>query len=703
MRKRLRLAGARGRAFFDQSPLSILVFGADGYAIDANPAAERLWKSSRDKLREYNILRDARLESKGVLTHIRRAFEGEHTAAPPALLDRPDAGSEARPGWYEIQAYPVRDSRGTVCEVVVTFQDVSDRRQSEQERAGLLERAEQARDNAEDAGSRQAFLAEAGAVLVSSLDYQTTLASVARLAVPRIADWCAVDLLEEDGSLRRLAVAHADQAKSDVAWELSHRYPPGPDDVIPRVLRTGRPETAADISEDMLRRSARDPEHFRMIQDLGLCSYMVLPLVARGRILGAITFATAESGRRFGPIDLSVATDLAHRAAMAVDNARLYGNVMRERAAAQAALQALAESEERFRSLSTCSPVGKLMADVEGRCTYTNPRCQSICGFGEQEALGDGWTCFIHPADREAVVESWRQLVRTGGEFSRQFRFQRPDGSVRWVHMRSAPMLSSRGEPMGHAATFEDITESRLAEEELRRYNEDLQRFAYVASHDLKEPLRMVSTYTQMLAKRYSGRLDADADEFIGFVVDGVKRMRALIDDLLAYSRLINQRGETAGPADCEAVLDWVLLNLQVAIGESGAEIEREPLPVVPVDRVQIGQLLQNLIGNAIKYRGKEPPRIRIGARRNGAEWVFSVADNGIGIDPAYWERIFGVFKRLHGKEYPGTGIGLAICKKIVESHGGRIWVESQPGRGATFRFTLPALRETVADTAAKP
>jgi PAS domain S-box-containing protein len=693
----LPFSNSRFRALFEQSPLGIVIFSAEGYAIDANRAWEQLWNSNREELHGYNVLQDDLLKSKGILQYIQRAFAGESVAVPASRFQPGEAGKIAHPRWYETQAFPVRDDHGRVREVVVVYQDVSDRRRVEEEQAALLERAEHARGSAEDAGSRQAFLAEAGAVLVSSLDYHTTLASVARLSVPRIADWCAVDVVEEDESVRRLAVAHTDPAKIELAWQISRLYPPRPDDVIPRVLRTGHPERGLEISEEMLRAATRDEEHLRMIRQLGLTSFMVLPMVARGRILGVITLVTAESGRRFGPLDMSVADDLAHRAAMAVDNARLYGNAMRDRAAAEAALRALAESEERFRSLSTCSPVGKLMADVEGHCTYTNPRCQAICGFQEREALGDGWTRFIYPADREAVMEDWREVVRTGGEFSREFRFQRPGGSVRCVHMRSAPMLSSMGEPIGHAATLEDITESRMAADELRRYNEELQRFAYVASHDLKEPLRMVTTYTQMLAKRYAGRLDTDADEFVGFVVDGANRMRTLIDDLLAYSRVINQRGEMVRPTDSDAILDWVLLNLQAAIQESEAEIHRAPLPVVPVDRVQIGQLLQNLIGNAIKYRSKERPRIDIGAKRNGSEWIFSVKDNGIGIDPAYWERIFGVFKRLHGKEYAGTGIGLAICKKIVESHGGRIWVESDLGRGATFYFTLPALEQGAA------
>jgi light-regulated signal transduction histidine kinase (bacteriophytochrome) len=229
--------------------------------------------------------------------------------------------------------------------------------------------------------------------------------------------------------------------------------------------------------------------------------------------------------------------------------------------------------------------------------------------------------------------------------------------------------------------------------QELARSNMELEQFAYVASHDLQEPLRMVASYTQLLAQRYRDRLDADAHDFIAYAADGATRMQSLINDLLAYSR-VGTRGEPLRPADSDTICEEAIRNLQAAIEESGAVVARNPLPRVVADATQLRQLLQNLISNALKFRSPEPPRVHISAERNGSDWRFSVRDNGIGIDPEHAQRIFVLFQRLHNRaEYPGTGIGLAICKKIVERHGGRIWVESEPGNGATFSFTLPDSR----------
>jgi two-component system sensor histidine kinase/response regulator len=240
------------------------------------------------------------------------------------------------------------------------------------------------------------------------------------------------------------------------------------------------------------------------------------------------------------------------------------------------------------------------------------------------------------------------------------------------------------------AARQKEIAARQEMQTALERSNAELEQLAYVASHDMQEPLRMIASYLQLVAQRYQGRLDAEADEFIGYAVDGAKRMQALINDLLTYSR-VNTKARPSQPTDCRRVVDIALGNLRLAVEESGARIHVGELPVVMGDATQLTQLFQNLIGNAIKFRRSEAAEVHVSAERTTEGWMFSVRDNGIGIAPELYERIFVLFQRLHGRrEYAGTGIGLALCKKIVERHGGHIGVASEEGRGSTFFFTLP-------------
>jgi len=234
------------------------------------------------------------------------------------------------------------------------------------------------------------------------------------------------------------------------------------------------------------------------------------------------------------------------------------------------------------------------------------------------------------------------------------------------------------------------VKELEQTADELERSNADLQQFAYAASHDLQEPLRSIAGFVRLLEKRYKDKLDSDADDFIRYIVDGVRRMQMIIKDLLEYSRVGTNGGEFK-PADSSSAVEKAISNLQAAIKDSGATVTHDAMPTVIADELQLVRLFQNLIGNAIKFRGEEPPKVHVAAVRKGNEWIFSVNDNGIGIDPEQAERIFVIFQRLHTREeYPGTGIGLAICKKIAERHGGNIWVESETGKGSTFFFTLP-------------
>jgi light-regulated signal transduction histidine kinase (bacteriophytochrome) len=274
--------------------------------------------------------------------------------------------------------------------------------------------------------------------------------------------------------------------------------------------------------------------------------------------------------------------------------------------------------------------------------------------------------------------------------------FWRKDGTSFPVEYESTPMYEQE-RLVGAVLTFSDITERKQAEEkmqhmltDLERSNSELEQFANIASHDLQEPLRMVSSYTQLLALRYEGQLDEKAKKYIDYAVDGAIRMQRIINDLLDYSR-VGRRGNPIETTDMNSVMGAAISNLDVMIRESQAVITNEDFPAVNADASQLVQLFQNLLANAIKFRGEDIPRIHVSVRDDEREWVFSVRDNGIGIDPHHADRVFVIFQRLHTREeYPGTGIGLAVCKRIVERHKGRIWFESEPGKGSTFSFTIP-------------
>ena len=731
------------------------------------------------------------------------------------------------------------------------------------------------------------FLSRASTILSSSLDYRETLASVARLAVPRLADWCVVDVVEEDGSLQRLAAEHEDPEKVALARRLQERYPPDPDAPYgaDNVIRTGESELVPEIPESSLDDIARDEEHRTLLRALGLKSYMIVPLAARGRMLGAISFVAAESGRRYGEEDLELAEDLARRAALAVDNARLYEEAQKELAERQRTEGALREAEARYRALVEQMPAITYIealdaSERETNLVYVSPQIEDHFGYSAEEWMADPelFVRLVHPDDRERVLAADELTERTGEPFLEEYRQFTRDGRIVWVRDEAVLVRDEEGNPLYWQGVIMDVTEQKRVEEalrtqneylaslhettlglierldptnllrsiltraaalvgtshgyiyledpdegnlemrlgaglfkgyvgqriepdkgfagkvfesgesltvddyrswehrlelfpdtiravagvplrsgsrvtgvlalsyadperrfgeqemglltrfadlasvaldnarlhdsarrdlaarkrteralaelveDLRRSNAELEQFAYVASHDLQEPLRMVSSYTQLLARRYQGRLDEDADEFIGYAVDGANRMQILINDLLQYSR-VGTRGRALAPTDTNQVLEAARADLRVVLEETGAKVTSDELPTVMGDPVQLSQLFQNLLGNAVKFSKEgEPPRIHVGAERREREWLFSVSDSGIGIEPEYLERIFVIFQRLHARtEYSGTGIGLAVCKKIVERHGGKIWVESVPGEGSTFYFTLRA------------
>jgi PAS domain S-box-containing protein len=359
----------------------------------------------------------------------------------------------------------------------------------------------------------------------------------------------------------------------------------------------------------------------------------------------------------------------------------------------------LARMEGRYRGLLEAAPDAMVVVDQAGEIVLLNVQAEKQFGYRRDELLGqkvknlipEGFAERLLADGLRSVEDALAQQIGAGIELTGR----RKNGSDFPIEIMLSPLESAEGILV--TVAIRDITARKEAEahllqkmDELNRSNEELQQFAYVASHDLQEPLRMVASYTQLLSRRYKGKLDSDADEFIAFAVDGASRMQRLIQDLLAYSR-VGTRVSDLRDTSSEEALEQAIINLRGAIQESGAQITHGPLPSVLADEMQLTQLFQNLVGNGIKYQNPGVPRIHVSAARNGGKkWIFSVSDNGLGIDSQYFEKIFGLFQRLYKREeFAGTGIGLAICKKIVERHGGSISVESQLGQGSTFHFAL--------------
>lgn len=356
------------------------------------------------------------------------------------------------------------------------------------------------------------------------------------------------------------------------------------------------------------------------------------------------------------------------------------------------------DSEEHFRSAFGEAAIGMALVTPEGRWLRVNRSLCEIVGYTEEELLALDFQTLIHPDDLGANLDYGRQLLDGAIQaYQMEQRYLHKQGHSVWILLNASLVWEADGTPLYFLWQIQDVTRRKQAEQALSSYaeavvrsNKELEKFAYIVSHDLQEPLRTISSFVTLLRKRYLGKLDEDADTFIDFILDGSERMQGLIQALLTLSRIGRQELEHL-PVDTDAVLDQTLADLHTTLEEAKADVTRDPLPIVEGDTQQLGMLFQNLIGNAVKFRGEATPCVHVAAQRQDQAWRFSVSDNGIGIPEKFHNRVFEVFRRLHSRsKYSGTGIGLSICKKIVERHGGSIWVESEEGNGATFFFTMP-------------
>jgi PAS domain S-box-containing protein len=467
--------------------------------------------------------------------------------------------------------------------------------------------------------------------------------------------------------------------------------------VVGEVWRTGQPAWHEDIRGEPTFRRAEVADQHR------LRGAICLPVKTGPNVLGVIEFFSQEL-KPPDPELLEMTETVTGQIGQFIERRR--------------AEQALREVEEGFRRAFDDSPIGMALVGVDrdkrGRLIQVNRALSELTGRSEDDLLESALRDLTHPEDADRELPFMEQLL--AGEipsYRLEQRYLRADERPAWVLLNASAVHDRSGKLLYALVQVQDMTEHKQAEQrlakaaealrnratELERSNADLQQFAYVASHDLTEPLRMVSSYVQLLARRYRGRLDSDADEFIRFAVEGASRMQALIDGLLLYSRA-GTLEYTHGPVDCSKVMVSTLSTMDRRVNSTGAIVTVDPLPTVTGDETQVGQLFQNLLSNALKFVSDRQPRVHVSAVRDGPGWLFSVTDNGIGIEPRHTERIFKVFQRLHNHEaYTGSGIGLAICKRIVERHGGRIWADPVPGGGTRFSFTIPDRGPTADET----
>ena len=669
--------------------------------------------------------------------HVESALLGEGSLLTDVLdrgktlhdVDVPYTRPDGTAGSVCVSASPVHDEEGSVTSAVVVMEDNSERKHSE---------------------SALRLLADTTMTLAESLDYQGTLQRVAELMVPSFADWCDFDLLNDDGELELVSIVHSSPEKVERAREIRRKYPPSVHESsgIEQVVRNKKSLFVPSLSDAYLAEHSRDEEHYQILRSFALTSAILTPLIARGKVIGTLTLAMAESGRRYTDSDIPYVEEVAQSCALAIDNARLYEEARRELSERERAELALRDSEERYRMLSeaTSDYIFSYCRTPEGTFVleWISEAFERITGYTQEEISNKGlWSSMIHPDDA-SLLDSFSERMLRGEVAVMEHRIIRKDGSVAWLRVYGRPVMNEEtGETARVLGAGQDISarkateqtllelaeslevrveertralatanerlrseveeraraEDRLARanQALRTSNRELQDFAYVASHDLQEPLRKIQSFADLLRSDYGPRLDDQGKFYIQRMQSAATRMSDLIKGLLGYSRIRTQ-GLPFQLVDLREVVKHVISDLEITISETRGAVSVSSLPTIEADPTQMRQLFQNLIGNALKFRDpSRPPVVRIKASQDDAQCTIEIADNGIGFGQQYAERIFAPFQRLHGRAaYPGTGMGLAICRRIVERHSGTITATGTTSEGAVFTITLPLKQEEV-------
>ena len=558
----------------------------------------------------------------------------------------------AKVHWFQYMKTPLRGADGAVSGLVVFSRDVTEHREAEE----ALKKNE----------ATQAFLLHLTDALRDVADPENVIATAAALLGGHLAA-SSIGYSETDPTENYITIIRDWTAAPSPIVVRTHLL----DDYGPQIvaeLRAGRTVRVNDVKSDS---QASGP--LQQIADaIDIRAFVIVPLIRDGRF-ASLLFVLQKAVRVWSDTEVFLFGQVAARVWFCVEKAR--------------AETALRESEARYRVLAEQITDGIFVVDPQGRYKDANRAAAAMLGYSFDELLTLAIPNVLAAEEVERLPQQIERLA-SGQTIQNDWRFRRKDGSQFIGDLISRQLADGRMQ-----GVVRDVTERRKIEDELRRANSDLEQFAYSASHDLQEPLRSVSIYSELLARRHGSGLNDEALLFLGYLRTGALRMELLIHDLLAYTQ-VTVTDIANAEADSQEALNAALLNLSAAIVNSQARVTYDLLPRLPLQGLHLQQLFQNLVGNALKYRlPKEPPQVHVKAERQNGSWLFSVRDNGIGIDPQYKERVFGLFKRLHtGDAYPGTGLGLAICQKIVERYQGRIWVESELGKGATFYFTLPAM-----------
>lgn len=642
-------------AIVDSSDDAIISKNLDGIITSWNKGAERLFGYSADEVVGKSITLlippDRLAEEPEILRRMQRGERVDHFET----IRRRKDGSLVN---LSLTISPVRDAQGRVVGASKIARDVTERKAAEE------------------------AIRKLNWQLTSDLSAMTRMQSLStRLVQARDFPVLLTEIVDAGIEITRADMGHIQLFDDGVLQIVAHR---GFDDsfleffsVIPHAA--DRPPNRRAIYEDIADSPAfAGTPALDALLAAGVRGMQVTPLISRsGKTLGL--FSTHyRAPRRPGERELRMLDLLARQAADLIERKR--------------AEEALRESERRFRQLADSMPQMVWTARPDGFVDYWNNRWYEFSGFDRQWFGDAGWEPLLHAEDLQRCHDAWYDAVRTGQQFQVECRlWDRHEKHWRWFMWQALPVRSEAGSIVKWFGSCTDIDDQKRVEDELRRVNQDLEQFAYSASHDLQEPLRGVKVYTELLSRRYGSSLDGEAQDFLGYIRGGATRMELLLRDLLAYTQ-VSKPGAVAEDTDANETLAEILANVKSAIVESGARVTAGPLPRLRIHGLHLKQLFQNLVGNAIKYRSAErAPLVRVSAEERNGYWIFSVRDNGIGIEPEYRERVFGLFKRLHtGDEYSGTGIGLAICQRIVERYHGRIWVESEPGEGSNFLFTLP-------------